>query len=172
MKNLFFLLASCLLAFTACQQTSETKPDLTQIKSEIQTLENAWATAMNTRDIDGLMALYSDDAVSMPNNGPTLSGKAAIRQNQEREFANMAAGRTYSFETVEVFGDADQLTEIGTSIYKDAQGKLIGKGKYVCIWKKQDGKYLCFREIYNDDQPPAPPGEPSAAGTSLQKNGN
>lgn len=153
---LFILLAACLLAFTACQQTSETKPDMTQIKSEIQALENAWAAALNARDIDALMAMYTDDAVSMPYGAPTLSGKAAIRQNQERDFATMPAGMAYSFETTDVYGNADKVTEIGASTYKDADGKVIGTGKYMCIWEKRDGKYLCSREIYNNDQPPAP----------------
>lgn len=155
-KHLFYLLATCLLALTACQQTSETQPDLAQIKSDIQAQENAWADALNNKDLDALMAMYTDDAVSMPFGAPTLTGKAAIRQGQVQDFATMPAGMTYSFETVEVSGNADEVTEIGNSTYKDADGKVIGTGKYMCVWKKQDGKYLCAREMYNDDQPPAP----------------
>ena len=83
-NHFFILAAACLLAFTACQQTSETKPDMAQAKSEIQAIENAWADALNARDIDALMAMYTDDAVSMPYGAPLLSGKAAIRQHQER----------------------------------------------------------------------------------------
>lgn len=155
-SNLFFtLLAACLLAFTACQQSSETQPDLTQLKSAIQQVENAWATALNTRNIDGLMALYADDAVSMPNNGPTQTGKPAIRKYQEEEWKSHPAPGTYSFETTSVYSNGNTVTEIGTSTVKNDDGKVVWTGKYMCVWEKQDGKYLCAREIYNDDQPTA-----------------
>ncbi len=156
-SNLFFtLLAACLLAFTACQPTSESQPDLAQIKSDLQKMEDAWAAALNARDIEALMSLYTHDAVSMPDGESTQVGKAAIRQSLERELANRPEGMTYSFQTVDVYANGSQVTEVGTSTYKDADGKVIGTGKYMCVWEKQGDKYLCAREIYNDDQPPAP----------------
>lgn len=156
-SNLFFtLLTVCMLTLTACQQGTETPPDLTQVKADIQAAENAWATALNARDLDALMAMYTDNAVSMANNSPMLVGKDAIRKNQEQEFANTPDGRTYSFEALDVYGDGNTITETGKSTYKDAAGKVTGTGKYMVVWEKQGDKYLCVREIYNDDAPPAP----------------
>lgn len=156
-SNLFFTLcAACLLTFTGCQQGAETSADMAQIKADIQSAENAWATALNARDLDALMALYTDDAVSMSDNAPMLVGKDAIRKNQEQEFANTPAGRTYSFEVLDVYGDGSTITETGKSTYKDAAGKVTGTGKYMVVWEKQGDKYLCVREIYNEDAPPAP----------------
>lgn len=155
--NLLFILSTAsLLAFTACQQTAETPTDTAQVKTEIQALENAWAEALNTQDLDALMALYADDAVSMPDNAPILDGKAAIRKQQEQEFASTRAGRTYSFEVLDIYGDGKTVTETGKSTYKDASGKVTGTGKYMVVWEKQGDKYLCVREIYNDDAPPTP----------------
>lgn len=155
--NLIFTLsAACLLTFSACQQASETPVDLAQVKTEIQAAENAWAAALNARDLDALMALYTDDAVSMTNNAPMLSGKDAIRKSQELDFAGMPDGLTYSFEVLDVYGDGNTITETGTSTYKNADGKVVGTGKYMVVWEKQDGKYLCVREIYNGDTPSVP----------------
>lgn len=153
---LFTLSAACLLTFTACQQGSQTPADLTQIKTEMQALENAWAAALNAQDLDALMALYADDAVSMPDNAPILVGKAAIRKQQEQEFAGTPAGKTYSFEVLDVYGDGNTVTETGKSTYKDAAGTVTGTGKYTVVWKKQGDQYLCIREIYNGDAPTAP----------------
>ncbi len=156
-SNLIFTLsAACLLTFTACQQAAETPADMAQIKTEIQALENAWAAALNAQDLDALMAMYADDAVSMPDNAPLLSGKDAIRKQQEQEFASTPAGRTYSFEVLDVYGDGNTVTETGKSTYKDAAGKVTGTGKYMVVWKKQGDQYLCIREIYNGDAPAAP----------------
>ena len=154
-NHLFTLLAACLLTFTACQTTSETPPDLAQIKSDIQQVENAWATALNTKDIDALMVLYADGAVSMVNNGPTLTGKDAIRKYQLEEWKSNPVPGNFSFETTEVYSDGNTVTDIGISTLRNEGGKVVGTGKYVCIWEKRDGKYLCTREIYNDDQPTA-----------------
>ena len=155
--HLFFtLLAISLLTFSGCQQGTETSADLAQIKTDIQSAENAWATALNARDLDALMALYTDDAVSMPDNAPMLVGKDAIRKNQEQEFANTPAGMTYSFEVLDIYANGNTVTETGKSTYKDAAGKVTGTGKYMVVWEKQGGKYLCVREIFNGDAPPAP----------------
>jgi len=88
-KSTFFsVLMLCTLLFAACQQTPEPKPsavqetpklDLAAIKAEIQTLENDWAKASNAGDIATIVAFYADDAISMTNNKPMITGKAAIK---------------------------------------------------------------------------------------------
>lgn len=150
--NLLFILpAVCALAFTACQNSSSSTADMAKVRPEIQQVEIAWAEALNTRNIDALMALYADDAVSMVNNGPILTGKDAIRKFQEAEWKSSPSAGTYTFETLDLYGDGETITEVGTSTLKDAAGNAISTGKYMAVFKKQDGKYLCVREIYNDD---------------------
>ncbi len=172
MKKSIFLsaIAAFMLLFYSCKEAPETPaadeaaaeteaaaapapatPDLAQIKTEIQAVENAWAAALNARDVNALMALYTDDAVSMADNSPILVGKATIQAAQEAEFKTLPAGQTFTFETMDVYGDGDIVTETGKSIYKDAKGKVTGTGKYMAVFRKQDGKYLCLREIYNSD---------------------
>lgn len=152
----FILLATYLLTLTACQQAAETPVDLAKVKTEIQALEDAWANALSTRDLDALMAMYTDDAVSMPDNAPTVVGKDAIRKEQEQEFATSPPGMIYAFEVQDIYANGNTVTETGKSTYKDAAGKVIGTGKYMVVWEKQGDKYLCAREIYSNDTPPAP----------------
>jgi uncharacterized protein (TIGR02246 family) len=127
------------------------KPDMAAVKAEIQAIETAWAAATNARDVDALIALYADDAVSMANNAPSLVGKAAIQKDLEENMKKRPVGSTVSYETTEVFGDDQVVTEIGTSVTKDATGKVTSTGKYIAIFEKRDGKYICIREIYNED---------------------
>ncbi len=129
----------------------EAKADMASIKAEIQGLENTWAAADNDRDADAILAFYSDDAVSLSNNAPMTKGKPAIKKEIEEGLAKKAEGETVSYNTLEVFGDENIVTEIGTSESKDASGKVIRTGKYMAIWEKRDGKYICIRDIYNDD---------------------
>lgn len=127
--------------------------DMGVIKAEIQTLENAWAEAQNTGNVDGLMAMYADDAVSMGDNKPAVMGKEALRKDMEENIASKPKGNMISFETTDVFGNDNQVTETGISTTKDASGKVIETGKYMAIWEKRNGKYVCIRDIYNLDAP-------------------
>jgi uncharacterized protein (TIGR02246 family) len=127
------------------------KPDLAKIKAEIQVLNNAWAVASNARDIPTILAFYAEDAISMSDDKPMFVGKAAIRKDSETWFAKRKAGTTVSYETLDVFGDENLVTEIGTARSNDASGKLIYSGKYMAIWEKRDRKWLTIRDISNDD---------------------
>ena len=122
-----------------------------QVKAEIVAIETAWAAALNSKDINALMAIYADDAVSMPDGEPIVSGKAAIRVHQEKEFAGKPSFASIAFETLDVYAQGDVATEVGITKYLDAAGKEMGRGKYFAVFEKRDGKYLCIREIYNKD---------------------
>jgi ketosteroid isomerase-like protein len=160
--------ATCVLMFASCQEAEKketpaetpaatatvaepVKPDLTQIRSEIVAAENAWAAAINAKDINALMAMYADDAISMPEGEPMLSGKAAIQKKQEADFAKPAKYANIAFETMDVYAEGDVVTEVGKTMYKDATGKTTGTGKYFAVFEKKNGKYVCIREIYNSD---------------------
>jgi uncharacterized protein (TIGR02246 family) len=129
----------------------EVKPDMAAIKSEIQVLESAWAAADNARDANAVAAFYADDAWSMSNDKPTLVGKAAILEDIQVNLAKRVAGATVAYEVLEVYGDENFVTEVGKSTTKDAAGKVISTGKYMAVWEKRDGKFICIRDIYNND---------------------
>ena len=154
---------SCVLLFASCQEAEKketpaevtvaepAKPDLTQIRSEIVAIETAWAAAQNAKDVNALMALYAEDAVSMPDGEPMLTGKAAIQKKAEADFAKPSTYGSIAFETMDVYAQGNVVTEVGKTMYKDAAGKTTGGGKYMAVYEKRDGKYLCIREIYNKD---------------------
>lgn len=154
--------AACVMMFASCQEAAKEeapvtpavaeapKPDLAQVKTEIQAVETAWADALNKKDINALMALYADGAMSMQDGGPTLVGKADIQKQQEADVATRKFA-SFAFETLEVYAEGDYVTEIGKSTYLDDAGKSVGTGKYMAIFVKKDGKYLCLREIFNMD---------------------
>ena len=154
---------SCVLLFASCQEAEKketpaevtvaepAKPDLTQIRSQIVAIETAWAAAQNAKDINALMAMYADDAVSMPDGEPMISGKAAIQKKAEADFAKPSTYASIAFETLDVYAQGNVATEVGKAMYKDETGKTTGGGKYIAVYEKRDGKYLCIREIYNKD---------------------
>jgi len=164
-KNYFRIAAACIalsLFSFACSSpapeeaaapelVAEPVADMAAIKAEIQTLETAFAAADNAVDVNAILAFYSDDAVSMGSGYPMSVGKAAIQKEIEGSFEKRPKGATVSFEVLDVFGDENTVTETGKAIRKDASGKVISNGKYMAIWEKRDGKFLCVRDISNSD---------------------
>jgi len=126
-------------------------PDMAAIKAEIQALEIAWAAADNAGDVAALLAFYADDAVSMGGDSPMAVGKAAIQKEIEASMASRPAGTTVKYEVLDVFGNENTVTEVGKTTRMDASGKVISSGKYMAIWEKRDGKYVCVRDISNND---------------------
>ena len=124
---------------------------MSQVRTEILAVEKEWADALNKKDVNALMALYADDATSMQDGAPTLTGKAAIQAQLEKDFTAPGRYASISFETKDVYGTPDEVTEVGTSLEKDAAGKQTNTGKYMTVFQKKDGKYKCIREIYNKD---------------------
>jgi uncharacterized protein (TIGR02246 family) len=161
-KQLFFkCLTFCLLFFTACQQTpappvEPAKPDLATIKAEIQALNNTWFAASNAKDLATILSFYAEDAISMSDDKPMIVGKAAIQNAIEADLAKHKEGEMVTYETLEVFGDNNLVTEVGKTTVKDATGKVVYTGKYMELWQKQQGKWRVIREIYNDDQKEEP----------------
>jgi len=161
MRSSIFFIAMTFLFLTSCKQSTETSAtaadasaqpvDMEAVKAEIQALETAWGAAQSAKDINALMAMYTDDAISMADGSPSLKGKAAIQARQEEEFAKAPDGLSSTYTVEEVYGDGDIVTEIGSGVTKDASGAVVRTGKYMVVWKKVDGKYLCAREIYNSD---------------------
>jgi uncharacterized protein (TIGR02246 family) len=151
---LFTVIAFGIISFTSCKQAPAgelaTSPDMGAIKTEIQAIENAFAAGMDAGDADAVVAYYGDDALSLDNNGPMLSGKEAIKAGIVKNIAESGKNKT-SFEVVDVKASGDLVVEVGKSTTVDSTGAVIRTGKYLSVFEKRDGKYVCIRDAYNDD---------------------
>lgn len=128
-----------------------TQPNLSNIKAEIKDIEDAWAAAFNAKDVATIMGFYADDAISMNDDQPMLVGKAAIQKGVEEEMARRKGNTKVVFETLDLYGDENRVTEVGKTTVTDSAGKVIYTGKYMAVWEKRNGKWLTIRDISNDD---------------------
>jgi len=140
--------AAILLLTLSCQPA---KPDLAQIRTEIQALENGYADGLNSKDANAVVVYYADDAVSMPNDQPVVYGHDALIKMIQQDIANDTMNTVVSFETVDVFAAGELVTETGKAIYKDTDGNVVKTSKYMSLFEKRNGKYVCIRDIYNQD---------------------
>lgn len=153
MKNLTPFIGVVMMAIlmSSCTQpTAEATIDMDAVKAEITAMEDAFAAAMNAHDPDAVVAYYADDAQSMPPNKPTRVGKAAIREAME-SIKTDSSGMTEAFTVKEVWAAGDIAVEIGAYEVSNAEGEVVKTGKYMSLFEKRDGKYICIRDIYNAD---------------------
>ena len=154
----------CLALFTACNPAensavpTETKPafDLSVAKKEIDSTNLVFADLLNKNDSVGLADMYAADAEMMPPNQAAVVGRKGI----QTEISNIinAGAIKLQLTTSNVWGTEDLLAEQGTLILKTKEGKLLDKGKYIVLWKKVEGKWKLFRDLFNSDLP-LPPGK-------------
>ena len=146
MKRLLTLLPLFLM-IAGCNQS----PPSTD-SSVITSRSDAWEAALNAKDVDALVELYTSNARVLPPNGKMQSGSAAVRA----EFGAMIdAGLSGELTSVEamVFGDIGY--NVGTYTLR-AGDDLADVGKFIETWRRgDDGQWRISNDIYNSDMPVA-----------------
>jgi len=153
------------LTFIACNDKEEVdkkddiRPtfDIAGAKKIIDSLNVVFGSMVSKGDSVGLASLYTSDAKLMVPNMPTASGRSSIQSAFAGLFAEMGTpGLTLT--TSDIWGTEELITEVGTYTMTDKAGKQVDKGKYIDLWKMEDGKWKLHRDIFNSDLPPmAPP---------------
>jgi len=69
MRKTFYLKFVAVMIITACQSKTKTTSDDTDA---IRNIEDQWAVATKTKDINKIVSLFVSDAVEMPPNEPIL----------------------------------------------------------------------------------------------------
>lgn len=117
------------------------------MKAEIKKVNRLFEIAMSEANADGLAAVYTQDGQALPPNAPTISGVENIK-NFWQGAIDMGV-TSVKLESVELDVVADTAIEIGAFELKAADGGVIDQGKYIVVWKKEDGKYKWHRDIWN-----------------------
>jgi len=145
-------------AFSACASG----PDAAAIAADEARLKAdslAWFDFYNKGDADAVANLYAEDALLMPPNAPTATGRAGIRAFIMTDAAaSKAAGLTLKNASVTglgIHGDSGWLS--GTFSVVDAEGKTVDTGKYLSVHRRTKDAWLYVRDTWNVDAPPAPP---------------
>ena len=142
----------CLLS-TACQTSGTTATD----EAALRKLDDEWSKAVGSRDVEKTISYYTDDAVAMLPNIPTLTGKEPIRSLWKNMLDSPSFGGGWKPTKIEVARSGDLAYVSGNYEFteKDDSGKPItDKGKYLGVWRKQaDGSWKCVANTFNSDLP-------------------
>jgi uncharacterized protein (TIGR02246 family) len=128
--------------------------------SPTKKLDDQFLKAFNAGDIDGLVALYADDAVIYPPDAFMVKGKDAIRANWKSFYAQFKVSNATITDAKYI--DMDDKS-VGWGIVEATMTPVAGgaqmpmKARFTSISEKRDGKWL-----YIVDHASMPMGPPPA----------
>jgi len=127
--------------------------------STVVAATEAWEAALNAKDVDALVALYTSDARVLPPGGEMESGSDAIRTT----FSGIIdAGISGELTSIESKISGDLAYDVGTLTLR-IDGEVIGTGKFIVTMRRGDhGEWLITNDIWNMDAAPAAPAEEDA----------
>src|SRR3972149_1639971 len=106
---------------------------------------------VNRGDSVGLADMFTIDGKSMEPNEPAFIGRSQIQTHYS--IVMKAGANKLGLITTGLWGDENMLAEEGEFTFIGKDDKLLDKGKYIVLWKKEDGKWKLFRDCYNSDLP-------------------
>jgi ketosteroid isomerase-like protein len=129
-------------------------PPASHESPELAARGDAWEQNINAGDLDGLVALYTDDARLLPPNAEMAQGHDAVRAS----FSGMIdAGLTASLTTVEAVVAGDIGYRIGTYSLEAPDGSMVDSGKFIDTWRQVGGEWMISTDIWNSDLPAGGP---------------
>ena len=103
----------------------------TDLKRSINSAINTFKISFARSDAAALAAIYTNNAQLLPPNSAIIFGSNNIQHFwQQGEYA----------------------TEIGSYHIQGEAGKTLDKGKYMILWKKENGQWKYHRDILNSNQ--------------------
>ena len=141
---------SVCLSASACGGKTEPEfgiPDQQAIRAATSTLE----TSFNAKDVDKILALYTENSVFMPPNKPLLRGRDSLKQ-----FYNgllNGGSKDLKMTPGDVAGHGPLAYESGS--YSMINGTVPDRGKYLFIFRNTNGNWKIEYTSWSSDLPPS-----------------
>lgn len=151
----------------SCNQTASTtenvkadtaKPAVNRAEEEksLRETDIAWSDAAARKDVDATASFMKEDGAQLPPNAPMAKGKDAIKKEWTGLLGLKDVAVKWEPTSVQVAdsGEIGYTSGTYTLDYTDPKaGKVSDKGKYLEVWKKVDGKWKCYLDMYSSDLP-------------------
>ena len=154
--NSFALVALLALLLASCQAPQTNVAD---VRKAIEEAGTRFSAAYNSKDMASVAGFYAPEAIVLPPNGPSVSGRENIETGW-KEISNVVSDLKFETRRVDAIGDL--AYEVGTytaTVQMPGMAAMADNGKYLTVWKRQaDGKWLAVADTWNTNLPmPTPP---------------
>ena len=113
--------------------------------------DRAFARETAARGVEGWLDFHLEDAHNVPATGPAVVGHAAIREQRTAFLADTTQFFTWEPVFAEVAADGSLGFTYGDWSATDlSTDSVTSKGRYLTVWKKQNGEWKVTADIGND----------------------
>lgn len=146
-------------ANAANAKTETQKPAVNKAEEEksLKETDIAWSDAAGKKDADAVAGFMTSDGSTLPPNEPIVKGHDAIKKGWSDLLALKDLNIKWEPTMVQVADSGDMGYTSGTWTMGwtgDKGEKIKDNGKYLEVWKKVDGKWKCYLDMYSSDNPP------------------
>ena len=153
--DVFLCLNVCVLMIAGCNTsssgsgTNETGIDSTGAAKAVAAEQQVFMDAFRKGDSISVADIYTDDAKVMNAGMPAAEG----RENIIHFFGRIFKGGPLMIttKTLGVWNNTNTIVEEGKWTMANKEGEAYDHGKYLILWKMEDGKWKKFRDCHNSD---------------------
>jgi ketosteroid isomerase-like protein len=131
-----------------------TTPDSDREKNALVQRDREWAAvATQGRDVERILAFWTEDATIFPPSAPVVHGKAAIREYVQKSLAipGFQIHWRPASAAISADGTLGYTTGENAVTVPGPEGKLTTiTGRYATVWRRdQGGDWRCVIDIWN-----------------------
>lgn len=146
-QQLLQVILVLILVVSCDQKTTETglktnQTDISDLEKEIELRLREYENHLKNGDSIALGDMYMFDAEIIPS--------TVGRENIIKAFSDMIRDSITgsSFTTTGLWGNDELLVEQGTGSWSHQNGQVVGRGQYLLVWQKEDGKWKILRDTW------------------------
>ena len=127
----------------------------TSVRDEIRRANDTFEATFKRGDAAGIAALYTRTGMLLPTGHGPIEGPAGIQAFWQGALDMGLKQLTLNTQEVEELSDT--AIELGHYALLGPNQQPVDEGKYLVVWKEDDGQWRLHRDIWNSSRPaPAP----------------
>ena len=153
-----FRYAVAVLLFAGLATAAAAESDKT-LMQEVEAFGATFNEALLAGEVDTMLALYTEDAISLPNFGPRMDGIGAFKMHHDQMSEAGVKIQAFESDPTDVWECGNQVIEVGTFTIAlempGMPGPIEDEGKYVTVYVRDAEGHLKIKlETWNTDQNP------------------
>ena len=123
----------------------------TSISAEIRHVNDEFQAAFERSDAAAIAHLYTSNGVLLPTGTESIQGTAGIQAFWQGAL-EMGIKRV-KLDSKDVEELTDTAIELGNYTLFGPNQQVLDKGKYLVVWKEQQGRWKLHQDIWNSSLP-------------------
>lgn len=127
--------------------------DLRAACAIVQRMNAQFTSAHVAGDVATIDAMFTRDAKSFPPGAEAAVGPAALHAGTV-EYLKLGV-KEFREQTTDCYGNGDLLVDQGAYVVTYGPDNIVERGKYLNVWKQEDGTWKIHANIWNTSPPSA-----------------